>query len=166
MANFFSKLRLNTAFIVTRNVVVHGSINASGDACIDSVVEGDVIIKGKLVIGKNGNIKGNVQTTNVLVDGTIDGNLTCFNKAVIGNEAYITGNINSLIIEIQEGAVIKGTVIKKTDRSIVEERMNDVMKKKQEQLKDHNNFEIFNNVNNINIEASSSEEDKSPSSWF
>ena len=146
--------------------MVHGSINASGDACIDSVVEGDVIIKGKLVIGKNGNIKGNVQATNVLVDGTIDGNLTCFNKAVIGNEAYITGNINSLIIEIQEGAVIKGTVIKKTDRSIVEERMNDVMKKKQEQLKAHNNFEIINKVNGINTEPSSSEEDKSPASWF
>ena len=166
MANFFSQLRLTSAFLVTSNVVVHGSINASGNACIDSVVEGDVIIKGTLVIGKNGNIKGNVQTTNVSVYGTIDGNLTCFNKAVIGNEAYITGNINSLIIEIQEGAVIKGTVIKKTDRSIVEERMNDVMKKKQEQLKAHNNFEIINRVTDINTEASSSEEDKSPTSWF
>ena len=166
MVNFFSQLRLPAAFLVIRNVIVHGSINASGNTCIDSVVEGDVIIKGTLVIGKNGNIKGNVQTTNVSVYGTIDGNLTCFNRAFIGNKAYITGNINSIIIEIREGAVIKGTVIKKTDRSIVEERMNEVMKKKQEQLQAHNNFEIINGVNDINTEASSSVEDKSPSSWF
>ncbi len=166
MSNFFSQLKPAAEFLVTRNVVVHGSINASGNACIDSVVEGDVVIKGKLVIGKNGNIKGNVQTTNAIVYGTIDGNLTCYNKAVIGNEAYITGNINSLIIEIQEGAVIKGTIIKKTDRSVVEERMNDVMKKKQEQLQAHNNFEITNGLNGINTEQPSSEEEKSPSRWF
>ncbi|MEP6596178.1 MAG: polymer-forming cytoskeletal protein [Ginsengibacter sp.] len=166
MANFFSQLRLPAAFLIIRNVVVHGSLNASGNTCIDSVVEGDVIIKGTLVIGKNGNIKGNVQTTNVSVHGTIDGNLTCFNKAVIGNKAYITGNISSIIIEIQEGAVIKGTVIKKTEQSIVEERMNDVMKKKEELLKVHNNFEIIRGINDTNTESSSSLEDKSPSSWF
>lgn len=112
MNNFLLQLRLNAAFFVTRNVVVHGSINASGNVCINSVVEGDVIIKGTLLIGENGNIKGNVQTTNASVYGTIDGNLTC-NKAVINNKACITGNVNSIIIDIREGAVVKGTVIKK-----------------------------------------------------
>jgi cytoskeletal protein CcmA (bactofilin family) len=145
---------------------VHGSVNASGNAYINSVVEGDVFIKGKLVIGKNGNVKGNVQAKDVSVYGTIEGNLTCFHKAVIGNKAYITGNINSSIIEIHEGAVVKGAVIKKTDRSVMEERVNDVMKKEQEQLQAQNNFEIADEINTVNTEPPAAEDDKTPTSWF
>lgn len=163
MANFFSQLRLTAAFRITRNVVVHGSVNAPGNAYVNSVVEGDVTTKGKLVVGKNGNIKGNVQASDVSVYGTIDGNLNCLNKAFVGNKAYITGNINSSIIEIQEGAVVKGAVIKKTERSIVEERMNDHMKKEQEQLHDQNTLEITAEASPI---VPSAEEDKTPSNWF
>ena len=166
MANFFSQLRLTAAFRITRNVVVHGSVNASGNAYINSVVEGDVFIKGKLVIGKNGNVKGNVQAKDVSVYGTIEGNLTCFHKAVIGNKAYITGNINSIIIEIQEGAVVKGAVIKKTDQAVIEERVNDVMKKEQEQLQAQNTFEIADEINTVNTEPPAAEDDKTPTSWF
>src|ERR1044072_73000 len=91
----FSKGR----FLLPRQVVVQGSIEATIPGRIDGNVKGDVKTVGMLVIGPEGSVRGNVYATDLVTYGKIYGDIYISNKAVISNVAYIKGDVNALILE-------------------------------------------------------------------
>ncbi|WP_298735087.1 polymer-forming cytoskeletal protein [uncultured Chitinophaga sp.] len=99
-------------FLLPRQVVVQGNIEATIPGRIDGNVKGDVKTEGLLVIGPQANIKGNVYATDLVTYGKIYGDIYITNKAVISNVAYIKGDVNALILEVKEGAVIEGAIRK------------------------------------------------------
>ncbi|HEY1164085.1 MAG TPA: polymer-forming cytoskeletal protein [Chitinophaga sp.] len=99
-------------FLLPRQVVVQGSIEATIPGRIDGNVKGDVKTEGLLVIGPQANVKGNVYATDLVTYGKIYGDIYISNKAVISNVAYIKGDVNALILEVKEGAVIEGAIRK------------------------------------------------------
>lgn len=104
----FSKGR----FLLPRQVVVQGSIEATIPGRIDGNVKGDVKTEGMLVIGPEGSVRGNVYATDLVTYGKIYGDIFISNKAVISNEAYVKGDVNAVVLEVKEGAVIEGAIRK------------------------------------------------------
>jgi len=104
----FSKGR----FLLPRQVVVQGSIEATIPGRIDGNVKGDVKTVGMLVIGPEGSVRGNVYATDLVTYGKIYGDIYISNKAVISNEAYVKGDVNAVVLEVKEGAVIEGAIRK------------------------------------------------------
>jgi len=104
----FSKGR----FLLPRQVVVQGSIEATIPGRIDGNVKGDVKTEGMLVIGPEGSVRGNVYATDLVTYGKIYGDIYISNKAVISNEAYVKGDVNAVVLEVKEGAVIEGAIRK------------------------------------------------------
>lgn len=99
-------------FLLPRQVVVQGSIEATIPGRIDGNVKGDVRTEGLLVVGPQASVKGNVYATDLVTYGKIYGDIYISNKAVISNVAYIKGDVNALILEVKEGAVIEGAIRK------------------------------------------------------
>lgn len=99
-------------FLLPRQVVVQGSIEATIPGRIDGNVKGDVRTEGLLVIGPQANVRGNVYATDLVAYGKIYGDIYITNKAVISNVAYVKGDVNALILEVKEGAVIEGAIRK------------------------------------------------------
>lgn len=99
-------------FLLPRQVVVQGSIEATIPGRIDGNIKGDVKAEGLLVIGPQGSVRGNVYATDLVTYGKIYGDIYITNKAVISNVAYIKGDVNALILEVKEGAVIEGAIRK------------------------------------------------------
>lgn len=99
-------------FLLPRQVVVQGSIEATVPGRIDGNVKGDVRTEGLLVIGPQASVNGNVYATDLVTYGKIYGDIYITNKAVISNVAYIKGDVNALILEVKEGAVIEGAIRK------------------------------------------------------
>jgi cytoskeletal protein CcmA (bactofilin family) len=99
-------------FLLPRQVVVQGSIEATIPGRIDGNVKGDVKTEGLLVIGPQASVRGNVYATDLVTYGKIYGDIYITNKAVISNVAYVKGDVNALILEVKEGAVIEGAIRK------------------------------------------------------
>jgi cytoskeletal protein CcmA (bactofilin family) len=99
-------------FVLPRQVVMLGSIEASIPGRVDGVVTGDVKTEGMLVIGRQASIRGNVYATDLISYGKIYGDIYITHKAVINNIAYVKGDVNAVILEVKEGAVIEGAIRK------------------------------------------------------
>jgi cytoskeletal protein CcmA (bactofilin family) len=108
----FRKAFRKGMFLIPEQVSVQGSIESPLPGRVDGNVRGDVNTTGILIIGKTGNIRGNIHATDLIAYGRVFGDIFVSNKAVISNKAYIKGDITALILEVEEEAVIEGAIRK------------------------------------------------------
>lgn len=88
---------------------VQGSIETDGDLRIDGLVNGEIKVKGKLVVGSSGSIEGNVHCQNADISGKVKGDIYVENLLVLKNQSYLDGNIFVNKLSIEQGANFQGT---------------------------------------------------------
>ena len=106
---------------------IKGDILANGDIRIDGIVTGTVTAKGKLVLGPNGLIDGQVYCKSADVSCNIKGNLTVSELTHLKATAKFTGDINTNKLAIDPGASFSGNcsmggVIKEMNNAVKRER--------------------------------------------
>src|SRR5262245_62633984 len=63
--------------VLGSGVIWHGSINGSGGVRIEGAFEGEIALRGMLVIGETGRVTcQNVRANAVIVAGAVSGNIT------------------------------------------------------------------------------------------
>lgn len=65
-------------------------------------------------------IEGEVKVPNVVVNGTIIGDVHAMTHIEVATKARIHGNIYYSLIEMAMGAEVNGTLVHKSDKSVVE----------------------------------------------
>ncbi len=95
--------------IIAKNTSIIGDITSEGDFRIDGSVEGTITTQGRVVIGVEGIISGNVQCTNADIEGSFSGKLIVSELLSLKNTAKIKGEvfINKLLVE--PGATFNAT---------------------------------------------------------
>ncbi len=88
---------------------ITGDINSTGDVRIDGTLNGNIMLQGRLVIGHNGKIEGNVTCQNAEVSGEIKGKLNVGETLVLKNTSKILGDIITGKMVIESGALFTGT---------------------------------------------------------
>jgi len=88
---------------------VKGEILSEGDFRIDGTLEGSIKIDGKVVVGKEGNIKGSVSCTNADVEGKINGNLFVSNTLSLKSSSRIDGEVIIGKLIVESGATFNAT---------------------------------------------------------
>jgi cytoskeletal protein CcmA (bactofilin family) len=88
---------------------IKGDIKAEDDFRIDGKLEGNIECAGKVIIGPQAEIFGNIQCQNTDLMGTINGNITIHETASLKSSVKFTGEIISKYIEIEPGASFNGT---------------------------------------------------------
>lgn len=83
---------------------VDGDINASSDIRIDGTLNGNLKCGGKVIIGPDGSIKGEVICENAVIEGKFDGKLKVNNSLLVKETAKITGNVETENLDVQSGA--------------------------------------------------------------
>lgn len=94
---------------ITAGTVIKGSITSPGDFRMDGLLEGDITINGKLVVGEKGKILGNIICQNANVIGTIVGNLQVKELLSLYASASVKGDIVVNKLSIEPGAKFDGT---------------------------------------------------------
>jgi cytoskeletal protein CcmA (bactofilin family) len=112
LIEIFRKAFRKGMFIIPEEVSVQGTIESPLPGRIDGNVRGDVNTLGMLIIGKTGSIRGNIHAADLIAYGKVFGDIYVTNKAVISNKAYIKGDITALVLEVEEEAIIDGTIHK------------------------------------------------------
>lgn len=94
---------------IEKSTIVKGDIVSEGDFRIDGTLNGSLKTKGKVVVGKEGSIKGAVSCSNADVEGKIDGNIFISEALSLRSTSIIDGDlvIGKLIVE--SGATFNAT---------------------------------------------------------
>lgn len=85
-----------------------GDFNVQGSARIDGTINGDVTIKGTLIMGAGGVINGNVSAEAIIIGGEVQGSILAPEKAELTATARVIGDISTKIIVIDENAIFQG----------------------------------------------------------
>ncbi len=115
----FSEKKSNQPQVLERNIIakctsIVGDISSEGDFRIDGTVEGSIKTLGRVVIGINGVVKGNVECANADIEGSFSGKLMVTELLSLKKSANIKGEvfINKLLVE--PGAVFNATCVMKS----------------------------------------------------
>lgn len=98
------------AGIVIPGLIIKGEIQGKGDIRIEGVVEGKINLEGLVSVGTKGEVKGEIEGTNVIVAGKVEGNIRAKEKAEIQPTGQVQGDIQAARITVAEGAQINGAV--------------------------------------------------------
>ena len=101
--------QINDVSRVSGSTEIRGSLVSQSDIRIDGVFEGDLITSGKLVVGENGSIRGNVMCANADIWGQIEGIFTVGDTVTFKESSSFEGELKTIRICIELGAMFSGS---------------------------------------------------------
>jgi cytoskeletal protein CcmA (bactofilin family) len=102
---------------LVEGTTVVGDILTEGNIRIDGIINGNVSIKGKLVLGINGKIEGDIRCLNADIEGTVLGNIYVDGLLILKETSKVEGKISTHKIGVLEGAEFTGTCSMNSDAS-------------------------------------------------
>jgi cytoskeletal protein CcmA (bactofilin family) len=94
--------------VLSSGTVLTGNLVTDDDIRIDGVIEGNIVSRGKIIVGGNGTVSGDIECHNLDVLGKIVGNVQCSEIVVLRSTANMIGDIKTQTIEIEPGARFSG----------------------------------------------------------
>jgi cytoskeletal protein CcmA (bactofilin family) len=104
----FNRLMANPTNVLSSGIEITGSIRFSNDMIIDGKIDGEITSdKGRVTIGENAVIKGDVTAGEVKVYGKVEGKITS-QRCELKDKSKINGDIKSKVFSMEEGAQLSG----------------------------------------------------------
>ncbi len=104
--------------------IVDGNVKVEHSLRIDGKIKGDVTSGDTLVVGSEGEIKGNVQVKNLVLGGKIIGSVLAQGRTVLEAHSELHGELKTAKLVIDEGAIFDGKC-SMTDKPKVEKPFGD-----------------------------------------
>ena len=96
--------------VLGSGVIWHGSINGSGGVRIEGAFEGQIALRGMLVIGETGRVTcENIRANTVIVAGAVRGNITT-QKLEIRASGRVWGDVVTTAFVTEDGAFLRGQI--------------------------------------------------------
>lgn len=100
-----------------QGTVINGEINSDADIRIDGIVRGNVISKGKIVLGATGVIEGDIRSENAYLEGRVSGNVEVNDLLILSKTSFVNGDIVIKKLVVEEGAKFNGNCTMGTQAS-------------------------------------------------
>ena len=94
--------------LIGKSTSFNGNMEAEGTVRIEGSFEGEMNVKGDIVLGETGKITGNIIGTNAHIAGRVEGNVKVKGQLHLTPTAYIGGDIEVGNLVVDEGAVFTG----------------------------------------------------------
>ena len=95
--------------IIGLGTTIEGNVDAQGDIRIDGKIIGNVVSRGKVVLGTTGIVEGNIIAKNAEVAGETTGKINIEELLVLKGTANINGDIVTSKLMVESGANFTGT---------------------------------------------------------
>jgi cytoskeletal protein CcmA (bactofilin family) len=96
--------------VISQGTVIKGDIMSSDPLHSEGQIEGSLVVKNSVIVGKNGTIKADVTANSLQIHGKIIGDVVATEKVSIERSGSVEGNIRSPKLMISEGAHFKGNI--------------------------------------------------------
>lgn len=100
---------LNT--IIGKGSVLQGNIQVNNSMRVDGRIKGNVVCSDTVVIGKEGDVEGEVKAGNVLLAGRLVGKIIAQGKVYLESKAVILGDLKAARLVVDDGAVFDGNCV-------------------------------------------------------
>jgi cytoskeletal protein CcmA (bactofilin family) len=87
---------------------VRGRIGGDGDLTIEGSVEGDISIRGNLVLASGASARSDIEAEEVSISGDFEGSVRASGAVRIGAGAKVRGDVRGSSVAIDEGAEYAG----------------------------------------------------------
>ena len=84
---------------------MEGTINASSDIRIDGTLKGTLECKGRVIIGPEGRVEGEINCQNAVIEGSFQGKINVKELLNIREKANIQGDVHTDKLLVQPGAI-------------------------------------------------------------
>lgn len=101
--------------VIAKSTVIIGEVKADGDFRIDGTLEGNIAIKGKIIIGVTGAVKGDIVAAVASIEGESNGNLQVAKTLTVKSSAKISGHVVVGKLSIEPGADFNASCVMKGD---------------------------------------------------
>ena len=91
---------------LTVETTVTGNISASTDIRIDGILQGNLDCQGKVIIGEQGRVQGDIKAVNAEI--TVCGNIVVADTLVLKSSSFLEGNITVTTLVIEPNAHLNG----------------------------------------------------------
>jgi cytoskeletal protein CcmA (bactofilin family) len=96
--------------VLGAGVIWQGSLSGSGGVRIEGAFEGQIALRGTLVVGETGRVScENIRARHVVVAGAVKGNITA-EKVEIRSTGRVWGDIVTIAFASEEGAFLRGQI--------------------------------------------------------
>ncbi len=108
--------------IIQHGTSIEGTVNCEGDLRLDGSIKGDVKITGRLVMGHDAAITGDIICEDADVAGKIFGNINVKETLTLKKQSRLTGDIATKKLIVENGAEFNGkcNMLVKADFKAVE----------------------------------------------
>ncbi len=106
-----SREDLSINSIIGPGTSVRGDVEAAGFVRVDGALRGDLRSKGRVVIGEQARIRGDVTGTSVTVGGVVKGNVVAPDRVIVLSGAVLLGDVVTRRIQADEGCLIHGRIL-------------------------------------------------------
>jgi cytoskeletal protein CcmA (bactofilin family) len=94
---------------LSSGVSIKGTVKFQKELLIDCEVDGTIDSQGRLTVGKQAKIKGDIKTRSVIVDGTVNGNITAGERCELRAGCSVNGDIEAPRLVVDEAASFIGS---------------------------------------------------------
>ncbi|MGB8213261.1 MAG: polymer-forming cytoskeletal protein [Anaerolineales bacterium] len=96
--------------VLGAGVIWQGSLSGSGGVRIEGTFEGQIALKGMLVVGETGKVTcTDLRAASVIVAGAVKGNISA-QKVEIRSSGRVWGDIVTTAFATEEGAFLRGQI--------------------------------------------------------
>jgi len=94
---------------------IKGDIISEADFRLDGFLQGNFTCKGRLVIGSQGKVVGDIKCANLDVEGIFEGNADVTSLITLRASAVVTGHLKMKNLMVEEGASANFTCEKRKE---------------------------------------------------
>lgn len=116
---FIDDISINT--IVGAGSAVTGNVKVSGFLRIDGDIDGNIQTQGRVMIGEDARIRGNINASSVSVGGAVIGDIIAPDYVIILSSGMVLGSIITRKLRVDDNVILHGACSAIDDQNSFEE---------------------------------------------
>ncbi|MEL3905842.1 MAG: polymer-forming cytoskeletal protein [Treponema sp.] len=104
--NFIDDISVNT--IVGPGAIITGDVKAAGFLRIDGDIDGNVQTQGRVIIGEDARVRGNIHAASVSVGGVVQGDIIAPDYVVILSSGMVLGSVLTQKLRVDDDVILHG----------------------------------------------------------
>jgi len=94
--------------VISAGATVSGTLRGEGIIQVEGTVEGEIELRGAVIVTPSGLVKGPVTADVIRIAGRIEGNINAAERVLLQKTGSLEGNLTTPSLEVEDGGRLNG----------------------------------------------------------
>ncbi|MGI5173278.1 polymer-forming cytoskeletal protein [Treponema sp. OMZ 840] len=109
MISQYDDISVNT--LIAPGTFIKGDMHLEGFIRLDGDIDGNIETSGKIIIGRQARVRGNITALAAVINGIVEGDIVAPEKVELFSTASVRGDVITKKITVEENVFIQGHCI-------------------------------------------------------